>query len=95
MSFFFPFLLFCPLLPFFALLSITVLSSPFFRVYACTTAVPGVISLQLLRDRVQQVVIVPLPLRPGTAMHVLFCLFSSIETFIVACFVTTGWVSGR
>ena len=52
--------------------------------------VPGVISQQVIRDRVIQVVIVPLPLRTGTAVHVLFCLLSSIEAFIVACFVTTG-----
>ena len=53
----------------------------------------GVISQQVVRDRVLQVVIVPLLLRTGTAVHVLFCLLSSFETFIVACFVTTGWIS--
>ena len=57
--------------------------------------VPGVISQQVRRDRVRQVVIVPLPLRTGTAVYLLFCLLSSIETFIVACFVTTGWISER
>ena len=55
--------------------------------------VSGVVSQQLTRDRVQQVVIVPLPLCTGTAVHLLFCLLSSIETFIVACFVTTNWIS--
>ena len=54
--------------------------------------VPGVISQQLIRDRVRQVVMVPLPLRPATAVHVLFHLLSFIETFIVACLVTSGWI---
>ena len=35
------------------------------------------------------------PLRTGTAVHVIFCLLSSIDTFIVACFVTTDWISKR
>ena len=37
------------------------------------------------------------PLRTGTAVHVLFCtrLFSSIETLFVAYFVTTGYVDFR
>ena len=63
--------------PFFAPL-FPVLSSPLFRMYACTTAgyVTGVISQQVIRDRVRQVVLVPLPLRTGIAVHVLFCLLS-------------------
>ena len=55
--------------------------------------VPGVIAQQVIRDRVLQVVIVPLPLHTGTAVHALFCLLSSFETFTVACFVTTGRIS--
>ena len=55
--------------------------------------VPGVILQQVRRDRVLQVVIVRRPWRTGTAVHVLFCLLSSIEAFIVACFVTKGWIS--
>ena len=35
--------------------------------------VPGVISLQMTPDGIPQVVILPLPLRTGTAVHVLFC----------------------
>ena len=42
--------------------------------------VPGVISLQAIRDGIPERVIVPFPLRTGaTAGHVLFCLFSSID----------------
>ena len=52
----------------------------------------GVISQQVIRDRVLQVVIVSLPLRSGTAVHALFVFLSSFETFVVACFVTTGWI---
>ena len=37
----------------------------------------------------------PLRLRTGTSVHVPFCLLSSIETFIVTCFVTTSWISER
>ena len=55
--------------------------------------VPGILSQQVMRDRVRQVVTAPLPLRIGTAVHVLFCLLSSIETFGVARFVTTDWIS--
>ena len=60
--------------------------------------VSGVVSQQLTRDRVQQVVIVPLPLLTGTAVHVLYSaifLLSSIGAFVVACFVTMGWISER
>ena len=72
----------------------------------CTTAyVPGVILLRVRRDGIPQLrystspqlVIVPLPLRTGTAVHVLFCLvFFHRDVFIVllptavACVVTTG-----
>ena len=70
--------LFCPLWPFFALLRVAVLSSPPFRVYACTTDVPGAISQQVIRDRVVHVVIVPLPLRAGTAVHALFCFLRGV-----------------
>ena len=54
---------------------------------------PGIISLLLIviRDGIPQVVIVPLSLRTGIAVHVIFALLPSIETFIVACFVTTGY----
>ena len=52
--------------------------------------VPGVISQQVIQDRVRPVVIVPLSLPTGIAVHVLFCLLSSVEIFIVACFVTAG-----
>ena len=56
--------------------------------------VPGVISLQVIRDGLRQVTLVPLSLRTGTAAHVFFYLRSSIETFVilltVACVVTTG-----
>ena len=41
--------------------------------------VPGVISLQVMQDGIPHLVIVPFPLGTGTAVHVLFCLFSSIE----------------
>ena len=70
--------LFCPFWPFFALLRVAVLSSPPFRVYACTTDVPGAISQQVIRDRVVHVVIVPLPLRAGTAVHALFCFLRDV-----------------
>ena len=51
--------------------------------------VPGVISLQVIRDGIPQLAIVPFPLRAGTAVHVYLVLFSSIETLFVACFVAT------
>ena len=57
--------------------------------------VPGVISLQLIRDGIHQLAIVPFPLRIGTAVHVLSCLFSSIEAFIVACVATKGEISEK
>ena len=50
----------------------------------------GVISQQVIRDYVRQVGMVPLPLRTGTAVHVLFCLLLSVETFIIACFGDHG-----
>ena len=48
----------------------------------------GVVSLQVIQDGIPHVAIVPLPLRTGTAVYVytevvLFCLLSSIETFVV------------
>ena len=57
--------------------------------------VPGVVSLQVMRDDVPQLVIVPFPLGTGSAVHVLFCSFSYIEAFFVAFFVTTGDISGN
>ena len=60
--------------------------------------VPGVISLQVMRDGAPQLAVLPLPLRTGTAVHVLF-LLSSTGTFTVllsvACVVTTGYTSGK
>ena len=53
--------------------------------------VPGDISLQVIRDSIPHD-IVPFPLRTGTAAQVFFCLFSSIETVIVACFMTMGQI---
>ena len=56
---------FAPFWPFFALLCIIVLFSPLFRVYyVYHDDVPGVISLQGIRDGgIPQLVIVPLPWR--------------------------------
>ena len=48
--------------------------------------VAGVIYLQIMRDSIQQLVVpvVTFPLRTGTiAVNVLFCLFSSLETFLL------------
>ena len=88
------FSLFLPSLVAFLCIKLVVIFNPLFRVYECTTAtryIPGVIALQVIRDGIPQVVIIPLPSCAGTAaVHVLFCLFSSIETFIVACFVSMG-----
>ena len=60
--------------------------SPLFRVYVrihvCTMAtyLPGVVSLQVIRDGVPQpVTAAPLPLRTATAVHLLFSLLSSAE----------------
>ena len=91
----FSFLLFRPHLPFFALF----LNGPFLSsssgVHMYHHHVPGVISQHVTRDGVRQAVMVPPPLRTGTAVRVQFCLLSSIETFTIACFVTTGWTSER
>ena len=55
----------------------------------------GIISLQVIRDGTSQPVSI-VPVRTGTAVKVLFCLPSSMETFIVlACVVTTGYVDFR
>ena len=83
-----------PFLPSFALIYASLYNSLFSP--ACSGVrlyhgyVPGVISLQVTRGGIPQVAIVALPSRTGTAVHVLFCLFSSIETFIVACVLTPG-----
>ena len=63
-------------------------SSFFPCTYVCTTAgyVSGVMSLQVMRDGIPQLVVVPFPLRTGTTMHVLFCLSSSIETLYCSLF---------
>ena len=97
-SVFFPFcsFLFALVLPFCCpSLYTSPFQSPFSGVRMYHSCVSGLIPQQVLRDRVLQVVIVPLPLRTSTAVHVIFCLLSSFETFIVACFVTTGWISER
>ena len=63
--------------------------------YVCTTT--GVISLEVIRDGVPKLAICYRPLGnnyTGTAVNGLFCLFSSIETRVVACFfVTMGLIS--
>ena len=80
--------IFCP---FFALrCSIVLLPSSFSGVLMYHGYVLGVISLQMIRDGMPQVAIAPLPLRTGTAVHVLSSLYHSIETFIIACFVITA-----
>ena len=43
--------------------------------------VPGVMSLQVIRDGIPQPVIVPLPLRTGTAVYVLFVCFLPLRGF--------------
>ena len=57
--------------------------------------VPGVVSLQVMRDGVPKLVIVPFPLRTGAAGHAIFCLFSSMQTLFEACLVMTGKISGK
>ena len=47
--------------------------------------VPVLISLQVIRDDIPRLAIVSFPLRTGTAVLLLFCLFSSIETLFVFC----------
>ena len=76
----------------FFVLSPPLFFSPLFPVYVYTYHgyVPGVISLQVIRDGIPQLAIVPFPLRAGTAVHVYLVLFSSIETLFVACFIATG-----
>ena len=85
------------------LLSVVFFSS-LFRVYVYTyhtgmhhgCYVPGVISLQQYGMGVPQVAIVPLPLRAGTEVQVLcYSLPSTRRTSIVACVVTTGYISGK
>ena len=59
--------------------------------------VPGVISLEVIRDGVPQLAIEYLPFGyADTWVHVLFSLFFSIETLVVACFfVTMGLISEK
>ena len=53
------------------------------------THVPGIISLQVMRDGLPQLVST-VPLRTGTAVvHALFCLLPA-RRFFVACLVTMG-----
>ena len=82
---FFSFLLcFFPLLPYVALVVLLCIIVLFIRCaykYVPHGYVPGVVSLQVIRNGITQLVMVPLPSRPGTARHVFFCIISSVETF--------------
>ena len=60
---------------------------------SASTDGPSTASTGSMMNSTEQVIMVPLLLRAGTAVYVLLCLISSIETFIVACFVTTGKIS--
>ena len=54
------------------------------------SSVPGVISLQMIRNSTPQLAIVPFPLRTGIAVNVLWNLFSSIGTFFLGRFCDHG-----
>ena len=61
----------------------------FSGVRICHGRVPGIISLQVIRDGIPQL-LSTVPLRTGTAVHSSIILLCSIETIFLACFFHDG-----
>ena len=81
---------FAPSLPFVLVLFLVLFFGCTYNMYH--GYVPGDTLLQVIRHGIPQLVLVQFPLRIGTVVHVIFCVFSSIEALFCSTF---GYISGK